>query len=845
MNQYCPICGIVHDRDHGHHHHQVQTGLVGCPESFGPEEREKGGQASADEGDDDPAPQGPGPEQDRLTIAYLLSGLCCQKEAEDLKGRLAYLPGVDILDLDPVRKTLTVTLSADSRDSLESVLKKENLQPSPLEAPEPTGSIAQAGLSQDLSPAAQTVRFHVPGLCCNMEVNRLQDRLGKIFEVKSLDFNLNERVVTVGHSLKSQEPLIAAFKEENLPAEIMADEDKPENRPTPWKRLIVATLLAFLAEGLHWNEVSRYVIWGLSAFSFIITGFEVYKEGLVSFRHLRLDMNALMSLAVTGAVVIGEVAEGAMVLALFSLAEALEDRSLSQARAAIAGLLALAPDKATIRTQDGQWRQIQAEEVPVGTIIQLRPGEKLPLDGRVVSGYTAVDQAPVTGESIPVDKNPGDMVFAGTINGPGSIEYETTALFKDSTLAKVASFVEATEAQKAPVQRLVDRFAAYYTPSVFGLAALVALIPPLFYGQPWGAWAYKALVLLVISCPCALVISVPVTILCGLAAAARKGLIIKGGAVLEQGRKLKIIALDKTGTITTGRPRQTAFSPLADVDPDWAAKIAASLAARSDHPVSKAVFQSYRDREKLLEVKNLMAYPGKGIGGTIEGREYFLGSSKFLAEGQWPTDEAQKLNTELTKGGQSVVLLFEGPKLLALMAVADTLKEDSLLAIRDMKEQGLKTVMLTGDNEAVARAVALEAGVDDYYAELLPEEKAAVIAELKKDGVVGMAGDGINDAPALALADIGLAMAAAGTDVAIETAQVAIMDDKLNKIPAFVRLTRAVWQIVVQNFIVVFGVKLSFLTLTMLGVTYMWMAIIADIGVCMIVVANGLRAMRK
>jgi Cd2+/Zn2+-exporting ATPase len=659
-------------------------------------------------------------------------------------------------------------------------------------------------------------------------------------------FNLKDRVVTIEPGPAELAAITRALTQAGFEATLLtaAEPAPPADNPIPWKRYLVATGLAFLAEGLHWGGWPIFSVALIAVVSFCFSGFAVYQEGLISFWRLRLDMNALMTLAVTGAVLIGQVAEGAMVLALFSLAEALEDRSLRKARAAIASLLALTPDKATIRSADGQWREIRAEEAPVGTLVQLRPGEKLPLDGRVVAGYTAINQAPVTGESAPVDKGPGDQVFAGTINGPGSIEYVTTAVFQDSTMAKVASFVEASESQKAPVQRLVDKFAAYYTPTVFGLAFLVAIIPPLFYGQAWGPWAYKALVLLVISCPCALVISVPVTILCGLAAAAKKGLIIKGGAVLEAGRKLKILALDKTGTITTGQPRQTGFLALGKADPARVARLAASLAARSDHPVSRAIFESYPDKDRLLEAQDVLAIPGQGLGGRLEGQDYRLGSRRLLTDGQ-DEPELELAWRALTAQGQSGVLLLENGRPLGVFSVADSLKADSRKAIAELKSLGLKTVMLTGDGATVARAVAQESGVDSHYGELLPEDKARVIAELKKEGPVGMVGDGINDAPALVTADVGLAMAMMGTDVAIETASVAIMDDKLSKIADFIRLARAVWAIVVENFLVVFAVKLSFLALTMAGFTSMWMAIIADIGVCLVVVTNGLRALRK
>jgi Cd2+/Zn2+-exporting ATPase len=778
--------------------------------------------------------------------------LCCDLEVKRLRAKLAEIKGLGETRFNLNSRVISIIEGKNQRKAIEAVFQKEGFEANALSADEtprspqpvePQPSAPAQASTADSDPTL--VSYHVPSMCCNMEVNHLRAKLAEIKGLGELSFNLNSRVISIKDGKSQQKAIEAVFQKAGFEANALSADETPAAKAPPWKRYIIATILAFLAEGCHWQGFSYYLVVAISILSFVLTGFEVYKEGLLSFKRLKLDMNALMSLAVTGAVLLGEVAEGAMVLALFSLAEALEDRSLSQARAAIASLLALTPDKATARASDGQWREIRAEEAPVGSIIQIRPGEKLPLDGRVLSGFTTINQAPVTGESAPVDKNPGDQVFAGTINGSGSIEYETTAVFQDSTLAKVAAFVEATEAQKAPVQRLVDRFAAYYTPAIFGLAFLVAILPPLYYGFGWVLWIKKALVLLVISCPCALVISVPVTILSGLAAAAKKGLIIKGGAVLEEGRKLSIIALDKTGTITTGQPRLMATVVLANVDEARANLLAASLASRSDHPVSRAIFESYAHKDQIIEAENFQAYPGKGVGARMAGLDYLLGNQKLLPPEAWAGSEAETVWRDLVNQGQTAVVLIEAGRPLAIFAVADSLKEESLAAIQEMKKLGLKTVMLTGDNEAVARSMARIAGVDRYYAELLPEDKAKVINELKKEGHVGMAGDGINDAPALVSANIGLAMAMMGTDVAIETAQIAIMDDKLSKIPAFARLARSVWNLVLQNFVIVFTVKAAFLILTMVGYTSMWMAIIADIGVCMAVVANGLRATRK
>ncbi|MDR0550153.1 MAG: cation-translocating P-type ATPase [Deltaproteobacteria bacterium] len=870
MFGYCPVCGHVHEGEAHHHHHQevVLSGGESLATSERRESKAKGGLAAAGEEEDgDPASPSTAQDADDLKTAYFTGpGLKEALASGGLKSELTSLFGVKEVDYNLEGDLLAVTYSLVSPQPVEAFLSAKGFlatpfSPKPASLTIPMAKVGSAPMSKvkptpnetltsEANPAPLAVpkeatRFHLPGMCCALEANQLRAKLEKITGVSDLNFNLNDRTIAVVHGLPSNQPILDLFKAEGFEATLVGAASQPKAKPTPWGRYLVATALAFLAEGLHFQGFPFYLTVVLAIASFIFSGFEVYKEGLLSFKRLKLDMNALMSLAVTGAVVIGEVAEGAMVLALFSLAEALEDRSLQKARAAIASLLGLAPDVATVKSPDGQWRVIRAQEAPVGTMIQIRPGEKLPLDGRVVSGYTAINQAPVTGESAPVDKGPGDQVYAGTINGSGSIEYVTTAAFKDSTLAKVAAFVEASESRKAPVERIVDRFAAYYTPAVFALATLVALIPPLFLGGAFGEWLYKALVLLVISCPCALVISVPVTILCGLAAAAKKGLVIKGGAVLEIGRKIKIVALDKTGTITTGQPKLTGFQVLNGADPKQVELLAVSLAARSDHPVSRAIYENYPAKDDLLEVQFLEAYPGKGLGGIIEGRTYRLGSLKLLPEGEFESEAGAAAFRSLTQGGRSGVIFLEEDAPLAIFAVADSLKTESLTAIEEMRRLGLKTVMLTGDHVAVAETVAKEAGVSDWRGGLMPEDKATAIAELKKEGVVAMAGDGINDAPALVTADVGFAMAMIGADVAIETASVAIMDDKLSKIPAFVRLAKSVWTLIVENFIVVFTIKLSFMALTMMGFAHMWMAVIADIGVCMLVVGNGLRATRK
>ncbi|HPL80217.1 MAG TPA: heavy metal translocating P-type ATPase, partial [Burkholderiaceae bacterium] len=464
----------------------------------------------------------------------------------------------------------------------------------------------------------------------------------------------------------------------------------------------------------------------------------------------------------------------------------------------------------------------------------------------VLEGRSAVNQAPITGESLPVEKSPGDPVFAGTINESGSFEYRVTAVASNSTLARIIHAVEAAQGSRAPTQRFVDQFARWYTPIVFGVAIAVALLPPLFMGAAWLDWIYRALVLLVVACPCALVISTPVSIVSGLAAAARHGILIKGGVYLEEGRKLRWLALDKTGTITHGKPAQTDFVTWGNALAANSRSIAASLAARSDHPVSKAVAQAAQtDGVALLDVAEFSALPGRGVQGQINGETYHLGNQRMLEALGQCTPELEQRIAALETAGKTVVMLVGAKAVHALFAVADTIKDSSRTAIAELHALGINTMMLTGDNPHTAQAIAAQAGIDRAQGNLLPDDKLREVEQLARSGKVGMVGDGINDAPALARADIGFAMGAAGTDTAIETADVALMDDNLRKIPTFVRLSRATAQVLMQNIVLALGIKAVFLVLTFTGQATMWMAVFADMGASLLVVGNGLRLLRK
>ena len=614
-------------------------------------------------------------------------------------------------------------------------------------------------------------------------------------------------------------------------------------------KLATALAMAIAAEALGYfaPETSIWRAAGLvvAALAIWLAGFDVYQKGLTALRHGRLNINALMTVAVTGAFAIGQWPEAAMVKALYAIAEAIEARAVDRARNAIKGLLAMAPEQASVRQADGRWATVPVAEVAVGAVLRVKPGERVPMDGVVRSGQTSINQAPVTGESIPVDKTAGDAVFAGTINESGTFEVEVTALASASTLARIIHAVEAAQATRAPTQGFVDRFAAVYTPAIFVIALTAALLGPWLFDWTWMQALYKALVLLVIACPCALVISTPVTIVSGLAAAARRGILIKGGIYLEEARQLKAIVLDKTGTITEGKPRLVDW---AVVDPGTEAAqaehIAGVLAGHSDHPVSRAIAAGLKPNG--IEAQNFRALAGRGIQAEVGGVTYVLGNHRLIEErGQCsPALEARLKQHEAQ--GRTVTLLARPERVLALFAVADTIKPSSREAVASLQALDITPVMLTGDNQATATAVAHEAGIAQARGDLLPEDKLEAIKTMQRDlGPTAMTGDGINDAPALAQADIGVAMGAAGTDTAMEAADVVVMNDDLRRIAETVQLSRSTHAVLWQNITLALGIKAVFLVLAVFGNATMWMAVFADMGASLLVVLNGLRLLGK
>ncbi len=692
---------------------------------------------------------------------------------------------------------------------------------------------------------------------CSAEESEIRRALEGVEGVRSLGFQLGARQLRIDAYAEAFEPALAAIRKAGFdpqPIGEMEDGDghsdddghghAPEAGPG---RMGLALGVAIAAEALSFfaPDALPWKIGGmaLAAVAIWLAGFDVYKKGMAALLRGKLNINALMSVAVTGAFVIGEWPEAAMVMALYAIAELIEAKAVDRARGSIKDLLSMAPETALVQAPDGTWSEAPASAVEVGATIRVKPGERVALDAVVTKGESAVNQAPITGESIPVDKSPGDPIFAGTVNETAELEAKVTAGASNTTLARIIHAVEEAQGSRAPTQRFVDRFAAIYTPAIFAIAVATALLMPWLAGATWLEALYKALVLLVIACPCALVISTPVTIVSGLSAAARRGILIKGGVFLEEARKIKAVALDKTGTITEGKPKLVDSAPWSGADKARSDDLAMALAARSDHPVSKAIAAGLAIA--AAEVSDFKALPGRGSQGAVESQVLLLGNHRLMHERGFCGPELEAELARHEAQGRTVTMLADGSKVLAIYAVADTIKESSKEAIAELAKLGVATVMLTGDNQATAKTIADQAGIGDARGDLLPEHKLDVIKDLqKKYGSVGMTGDGINDAPALAQADVGFAMGGAGTDAAMEAADVVIMNDDLRRVAETVRLSKRTSAVLLQNISLALGIKGVFLVLAIFGSATMWMAVFADMGASLLVVANGLRLMR-
>ena len=578
----------------------------------------------------------------------------------------------------------------------------------------------------------------------------------------------------------------------------------------------------------------------------VVGGLPIFRAALAGIRARHLDMNVLMSAATVGAVGIGEWAEAASVVVLFAAGNALQVYAIDRTRGAVRALVRLAPDEVLVRKGNAEV-VVPADEIDVGETVIVRPGERLALDGEVVEGASAVDEAPVTGESVPVEKGPGDVVFSGTLNGSGGLLVRTTKRAGDSTLQRIVRLVEEAQAKKAPAEQFVDRFSRVYTPLVVAVAVVLAIAPPLLGGS-FGEWFYRALALLIIACPCALVISTPVTVVSGIGAASRRGILVKGGAALEAAGRLKALAFDKTGTLTEGRPVVSRVVALDGHDEAEAVRLAAALERRSEHPLAHAILTAAEryGENGLPPVMGFRSVAGRGAEGEVEGRRYAIGSPRLFAEVGVSLDGAKTALEEVERAGETPVVLGDEDGPIAVFGLADAPRPDAKATLEALRSAGVgKLVMLTGDAEAPARRIAETLGVG-YRAQLLPEQKVEAVRDLVAEhGSAGMVGDGVNDAPALAAASVGFAMGAAGTDVALETADVALMQDDLPKLAEAVVLSRSAERIIKQNVLVSLLIKGLFVLLAPFGLVALWLAVLADMGTSIAVTLNGLRLFRR
>ena len=643
------------------------------------------------------------------------------------------------------------------------------------------------------------MELRIHGLDCVEEVALLKRELVPLVGEDKLGFDvLNGRlVVDLSSTDVPREQIMSSIEQTGLKAEPWQSEADAIQQLSFWSQhqrtILTAVSGVFGALGLitqiatsglgetGGDQISIVAI-GLYGVAILAGLYLVLPKAWRSAVTLRPDMNLLMSVAVVGAVLIGEWFEGATVAFLFSLSLLLESWSISRARRAVAALMDLAPPSARIRDESGKSKEVAPSEVSVGTIFIVRPGEKIPLDGTVVKGASAVNQAPITGESSPVDKETGSEVFAGTINGDGVIEVESIKPATDTTLAKIIRMVGDAQSQRSPSEQWVEKFARYYTPAVMVLALLILFVPPLLFGGVWSAWLYRALVLLVIACPCALVISTPVSIVAALAAAAKNGVLIKGGLYVETPAKLRAIAVDKTGTLTHGTPKVINVVPLNGHDEDELIERAAALESHSNHPLALAIVR-YADEQKfsIPDADDFEIIQGKGARGSVNGKPYWLGSHKYLEERGQETPEVHEQLEALQDSGRSIVVVGNDQHVCGFISLADTVRQETKGILADLHAEGIEDVaMLTGDNAGTAKAIAAEVGIDSVHAELLPENKVEIMEALvQKYEFVAMVGDGVNDAPALARSSLGIAMGAVGTDAAIETADIALMSDDL------------------------------------------------------------------
>lgn len=717
----------------------------------------------------------------------------------------------------------------------------------------------------------EPVSFHIDGMDCAEEVVLLKRVIGPLVGgEENLSFEVLKGKMTVLDAAPgiSQEQIVEAVSRTGMGARPWqgADAAGDPDEESFWERrgrtLLCAVSGLLLVAAFTVHAVHSGSLWAALAGDYesvpitailtylassLVGAWFIVPKAVYAARSMRPDMNLLMLTAVIGAVGIGEWFEAATVSFLFALALLLERWSVGRARRAIGSLLELSPDLARVVDPDSnRTTTLPVEEVPAGTLMRVRAGDKIPLDGEILKGRTSVDQSAITGESMPVDKAEGDEVFAGTVNGAGTIDVRVTKVAGDTALARIIKLVEEAQARRSPSEQWVERFARYYTPIMMALAVGVAIFPPLVLGG-WGLWFYRALVLLVIACPCALVISTPVSVVAGLASSARAGILLKGGSYLEAPARLRAMAFDKTGTLTLGRPSVQRIIPFNGHTEKGLLATAAALEVESNHPLAHAIVAAATAASVGFEpARSLTMVAGKGAEGVVGDRRFWIGSHRMMEEKGAETPEFHRLAVELEDSGHSLIALGDDGHICGLIGVADEIRQSAASVLEELRSLGIENlVMLTGDNERTAAAVAAVIGVTDFAAELLPEDKVEAVSRLRQEsGAVAMVGDGVNDAPALAAASLGIAMGAAGTDAAIETADIALMSDDLKRLPWLIRHSQRTLRIIRQNIFFALAVKAAFIALAAVGLATLWMAIAADMGASLLVIANALRLLR-
>lgn len=692
-----------------------------------------------------------------------------------------------------------------------------------------------------MSEKEQEQIFLVSGICCADCAKNFESELNDIDTIKSADLNILTGKLKIDGQIELTE-LRKLGQKENYQIDYYNNQvlavPKKYYHAKEFLVMVLAGTLLLLAIVFEKMQIGGQLSVGLYLLAIISGGWNNFKKGFYSLQQKKLNMSVLMSVAIIGACIIGQYEEGATVAFLYAISELLENWSTEKSRQSIRNLMDLTPAKAIVK-RGREMVELLVGDVNVGDIILIKPGAKIPLDGSVVSGESAVDEAHISGEALPRDKKIGADVFAGSINTYGFLEVAVNKLAQDSTIAKIINLVENAQSQKSPMQKFIEKFAEIYTPVVMVLAVMVGVIPPLLYDGDYIGWLYRALALLVVACPCALVISTPIAVVSAIAQAAKNGVLIKGGIHLEGLADINAIAFDKTGTITKGEPKVQNVISLSNIGENDILQIAASLESLSEHHLARAITADSKDKQINLEnVYNFIAIPGQGVKGVIKGQEYLVGNTKLF------NNISPEIN-QLEQQGYSVIIVGTATTILGVITISDYLKDNIKPVIKRFLEKNIAVSMLTGDNSAVATLVATESGIKEFFANLLPEEKMLVIKKMKESKKVAMVGDGINDAPALAIADIGIAMGKKGTAVALETADVVLMKDDIAKLDYVMELSKQTKNIIKQN--ITFALLIKFLAIISVfpGYLTLWLAILADMGATVIVTLNSMRLLKK